>query len=277
MGEDDEREAGGRAPMKVVLFCGGFGVRMGEETQRIPKPMILVGNRPILWHIMKYYAAWGHREFILCLGYKGESIKEYFLGYNEALSNDFVLTNGGREVQLLGSDISDWRITFVDTGPQATIGDRLKAVTPHLGEDEYFLATYGDGLTDAPLDDMIERLKSSGRTGLFLSVRPVFNAHVVDVDQDGVVRSIEDMEEANVWINGGFFVLRRDVLDYIEPGEELVLEPFRRLIEKGELIGYRYEGFWEPMDTIKDKQRLDALAESGRAPWRHSGVEGQSL
>jgi glucose-1-phosphate cytidylyltransferase len=263
--------------MKVVLFCGGFGVRMGEETQRIPKPMILVGNRPILWHIMKYYAAWGHREFILCLGYKGESIKEYFLGYNEALSNDFVLTNGGREVQLLGSDISDWRITFVDTGPQATIGDRLKAVTPHLGEDEYFLATYGDGLTDAPLDDMIERLKTSGRTGLFLSVRPVFNAHVVDVDQDGVVRSIEDMEEANVWINGGFFVLRRDVLDYIEPGEELVLEPFRRLIEKGELIGYRYEGFWEPMDTIKDKQRLDALAESGRAPWRHSGVEGQSL
>jgi glucose-1-phosphate cytidylyltransferase len=263
--------------MKVVLFCGGFGVRMGEETQRIPKPMILVGNRPILWHIMKYYAAWGHREFILCLGYKGESIKEYFLGYNEALSNDFVLTNGGREVQLLGSDISDWRITFVDTGPQATIGDRLKTVTPYLGDDEHFLATYGDGLTDAPLDDMIERLKASGRTGLFLSVRPVFNAHVVDVDKDGVVRSIEDMEEANVWINGGFFVFRRDVLDYIEPGEELVLEPFRRLIEKGELIGYRYEGFWEPMDTIKDKQRLDALAESGRAPWRHSGVEGQSL
>ena len=264
--------------MKVVLFCGGFGVRMGEETQRIPKPMILVGNRPILWHIMKYYAAWGHREFILCLGYKGESIKEYFLGYNEALSNDFVLTNGGREVELLGSDISDWRITFVDTGPQATIGDRLKAVTPYLGDDEYFLATYGDGLTDAPLDDLIERLKTSGRTGLFLSVRPVFNAHVVEVDDrnGGIVRSIEDMQEANVWINGGFFVFRRDVLDYIQPGEELVLEPFRRLIEKGELIGYRYEGFWEPMDTIKDKQRLDQLADSGHAPWRHSGHESRT-
>jgi glucose-1-phosphate cytidylyltransferase len=259
--------------VKVVLFCGGLGVRMGEETKRIPKPMITVGNRPILWHIMKYYAAWGHREFVLCLGYKGESIKEYFLGYNEALSNDFVLSNGGRDVELLGSDISDWKITFVDTGAQATIGERLVAVAPHLGEDEYFLATYGDGLTDAPLDDMNDRLATSGRTALFLSVRPVFNAHVVDVDDDGVVKSIEDMEQANVWINGGYFVLRRDVLKYIQPGEELVEAPFRRLIEKGELIAYRYEGFWEPMDTIKDKQRLDALAESGQAPWRQVGLQ----
>jgi glucose-1-phosphate cytidylyltransferase len=259
--------------VKVVLFCGGLGVRMGEETRRIPKPMISVGGRPILWHIMKYYAAWGHTDFVLCLGYKAESIKEYFLTYNEALSNDFVLSNGGRDVQLLGSDISDWKITFVDTGTQSTIAERLLAVTPHLGRDEYFLATYGDGLTDAPLDEMIDRLQASGRTALFLSARPVFNAHVVNVTQDGVVSSIEDMQEAEVWINGGFFVFRRDVLDYINPGEELVVEPFQRLIEKGELIAYRYEGFWEPMDTIKDKQRLDALAESGRAPWRQVGRE----
>jgi glucose-1-phosphate cytidylyltransferase len=259
--------------VKVVLFCGGLGVRMGEETQRIPKPMITVGSRPILWHIMKYYAAWGHREFVLCLGYRGESIKEYFLGYNEALSNDFVLSNGGRDVELLGSDISDWTITFVDTGAHATIGERLAAVAPHLGQDEYFLATYGDGLTDAPLDRMIDRLATSARTALFLSVRPVFNAHVVSVDDDGVVRSIEDMQQGNVWINGGFFVFRRHVFDYLQPGEELVEEPFRRLIEKGELIAYRYEGFWEPMDTIKDKQRLDALADSGNPPWRQVGVQ----
>ena len=257
--------------MKVVLFCGGLGVRMGDETQRTPKPMITVGNRPIVWHIMKYYAAWGHRDFILCLGYKAESIKEYFLAYNEAYSNDFVLSNGGRQVKLLASDISDWRITFVDTGTQATIGDRLLAVAPHLGDDEYFLATYGDGLTDAPLDDMVDRLATSGKTGIFLSVRPVFNAHVVQVTADGVVRSIEEIQRADVWINGGFFVFRRDVLDAIRPGEELVEAPFRRLIENGELIAYPYEGFFGPMDTMKDKQRLDALADNGTAPWRRVG------
>jgi glucose-1-phosphate cytidylyltransferase len=257
--------------MKVVLFCGGFGVRMGDETQRIPKPMITVGNRPILWHIMKYYAAWGHKDFILCLGYKGESIKQYFLDYNEAYSNDFVLSRGGRELQLLGSDISDWRITFVDTGTQATIGDRLRMAAPHLNGDEYFLATYGDGLTDAPLDDMVDRLVRSSKTGLFLAVRPMYSAHVVYVNGDGIVHSIDHIQEADVWINGGFFVFRRDVLDTIEPGEELVEEPFRRLIDRQELIGYRYEGFFGPMDTIKDKQRLDALAEAGNAPWRPAG------
>jgi len=259
----------GRGAMKVVIFCGGLGVRMGEATREIPKPMITVGNRPILWHIMKWYADWGHREFVLCLGYKGECIKRYFLDYNEALSNDFVLRNGAREVELLGSDISDWTITFVDTGSQSTIAERLLAVAPYLGDDEYFLATYGDGLTDAPLPALVDRLRESGKTALFLSVRPVYNAHVVDLDEEGIVRSIEDLQQSDVWINGGFFVFRRDILDDIEAGGELVVEPFQRLIERGELIAYRYEGFWEPMDTIKDKQRLDEYADSGRIPWRN--------
>jgi glucose-1-phosphate cytidylyltransferase len=258
--------------LKVVVFCGGLGVRMGEETQRIPKPMISVGNRPILWHIMKWYSSWGHEEFVLCLGYKAEVIKEYFLTYNEALANDFVLSNGGKEVELLASDISNWRITFAYTGTQSNIGERLLAVRPHLGDDEFFLATYGDGLTDAPLPDMVERLKSSGKVGLFISVRPMFTAHVIDADDSGVVRSVEDIRAADVWINGGYFVFRREIFDYIRPGEELVEEPFQRLIEAGELIAYRYEGFWEPMDTIKDKQRLDALADSGQAPWRRSAT-----
>ena len=261
--------------VKVVIFCGGFGVRMGEETQRIPKPMITVGGRPILWHIMKWYASWGFDDFVLCLGYKAEIIKEYFLGYNEALSNDFVLSNGGRDVELLGTDISNWRITFVDTGPRATIAERLLTIAPYLGDDRYFLATYGDGLTDAPLPDMIDRLRSAGKTALFLSVRPLLSLHVVDVNSDGLVRSIVDMQQASVWINGGFYVFRRDLLDYVKPGEELVVEPFQRLIERGELLAYGYEGFWEPMDTIKDQQRLDALAESGRAPWRESGLPVQ--
>jgi glucose-1-phosphate cytidylyltransferase len=255
--------------VKVVIFCGGFGVRMGDETQRIPKPMITVGNRPILWHIMKWYASWGHNDFVLCLGYKAESVKEYFLSYNEALSNDFILSNGGRDVELLGSDISNWRITFVDTGTRSTIAERLLTVAPHLAEEDYFLATYGDGLTDAPLPDMVARLQSSGKTGLFLSVRPIYNAHVVHTNDDGVVLSVQDMEQAEVRINGGYFVFRRDFLDYINPGEEIVDEPFDRLIAREELIAYRYDGFWEPMDTIKDKQRLDALAESGEPPWQN--------
>jgi glucose-1-phosphate cytidylyltransferase len=259
--------------VKVVIFCGGFGVRMGDETQKIPKPMISVGSRPILWHIMKWYAAWGHRDFVLCLGYKGEAVKKFFLNYEEALSNDFVLSNGGKSVELLGSDTSDWRITFADTGARSTIAERLLAVAPHLDGDEYFLATYGDGLTDAPLPDMIARLQSARKTGLFLSVRPMFTAHVVESDTDGVVRSVADIRDANVWINGGFMVFRRNILDYINPGEELVDEPFVRLISEGELLAYRYEGFWEPMDTIKDKQRLDALAESSQAPWSTVGLD----
>jgi glucose-1-phosphate cytidylyltransferase len=257
--------------MKVVIFCGGLGVRMGPETQRIPKPMITVGGRPILWHIMKWYASWGFDDFVLCLGYKAEVIKQYFLEYNEALSNDFVLSNGGRDLELLATDISSWRITFVDTGARATIAERLLAIAPHLDDDEYFLATYGDGLTDVPLPDMIDRLRAADKTAIFLAVRPMLSLHVVDHDIDGVVTSVADMQQSDVWINGGFYVFRRDVLDHVNPGEELIDEPFQRLIERGELLAYRYEGFWEPMDTMKDKQRLDALAETDRAPWRVTG------
>ena len=254
--------------MKVVIFCGGLGIRMGEATQRIPKPMIPIGGRPILWHIMKYYAAWGHKDFILCLGYKAEDVKEFFLTYNEALANDFVLSGGGTDIRLLRSDIDEWTITFVDTGMQATIGERLKAVEPFIGDDEVFLATYGDGLTDAPLDEMIERFGHEQKTAMFLRVRPTINMHVVDSDEAGLVRSIADISEADVFINGGFFVLSRDVLDEIEPGDELVDRPFERLIARGELVAYQYDGFWAPMDTLKDKQRLETLWESGRAPWR---------
>jgi glucose-1-phosphate cytidylyltransferase len=221
---------------------------------------------------MKWYASWGFDDFVLCLGYKSEIIKQYFLDYNEALSNDFVLSNGGHDVRLLGTDISNWRVTFVDTGARSTIGERLLTIAPHLDDDDYFLATYGDGLTDAPLPDMIDHLRTAGKTALFLSVRPMLSLHVVDSDVRGVVTSIEDMQQASVWINGGFFVFRRNLLDYVNPGEDLVVEPFRRLIAAGELLAYRYEGFWEPMDTIKDKQRLDELAESGRAPWRVPGA-----
>lgn len=255
--------------MKVVLFCGGLGVRMGEATQRIPKPMIPVGTQPILFHIMRWYASWGHREFILCLGYRAEVIKRFFLEYNEALANDFVLAEG--RVELLARDTEDWKITFLDTGVQATIADRLRAAEPYIGQDEVFLANYGDGLTDAPLDEMITVLQRSGKTALFMSVRPRIDYHVVRFGEGGLVNSIERMSVADVRINGGYFVFRRAIFDVLEPGDELVEQPFSRLIERGELLAYSYDGFWEPMDTIKDKQKLDALLESGQAPWIDGG------
>lgn len=235
--------------MKVVLFCGGLGVRMGNATERIPKPMITVGGEPILWHIMRYYAAWGHREFILCLGYKGEVIEAYF--------DSHPVANGE----------NGWKIACVDTGLDATIAERLKAIEPYLGDDREFLATYADGLTDESLDDAIAHFHAVGRTALFLAVRPRFNAHVVELDEAGVARTIENMQDTDTLINGGFFVFKREIMEAIRPGEELVVEPFRRLIERGELIGRRYEGFWAPMDTLKDKQYLDGLAASGQMPW----------
>jgi glucose-1-phosphate cytidylyltransferase len=253
--------------MKVVIFCGGLGVRMGEATERTPKPMIHVGNQPILWHIMKYYSVWGHNEFVLCLGHKAEQIKQYFLTYNEALANDFTLSEGGNRIDLKRSDIDDWQVTFVDTGRDAKIGQRLKAVEGYLGDDEVFLATYGDGLTDAPLDTVLDHFEQRKKLAMFLSVRPAINLHVVESDEDDLVRNIENIRNARVRINGGFFVLRREVLDLIEPGEELVEEPFRRLIDSEQLLAYRYEGFWAAMDTLKDKQYLDGLVAGGMTPW----------
>jgi glucose-1-phosphate cytidylyltransferase len=261
--------------VKVVIFCGGLGVRMGEATQRIPKPMIPIGNRPILWEIMRYYAAWGHTEFILCLGYKGDVIREYFLNYNEALFNDFVLDGRGAEarVELLKRDVGGWRITFVDTGMQTTIGGRLKAVEEYLDGDDEFLATYGDGVTDAPMDVMVDAFRASGRLVQFLCVRPEVNAHRVVTDELGVVQSVMPMSDSDVRINGGFFVCRRELLDWIEPGDELVEETFARLIPRGEVVAFGYEGFFGPMDTIKDRQRLEGLHESGKAPWRMVGLD----
>jgi glucose-1-phosphate cytidylyltransferase len=262
--------------MKVVIFCGGFGVRMGEETRRIPKPMIDIGGKPILWHIMRYYSMWGHDEFILCLGYKGEVVKQFFLSYNGALLNDFVLDRdaSGTKLELLSRDLDKWRITFVDTGLNSTIAERLKAVNPYLGDDEAFLATYGDGLTDAPLARVIESFHENQKMATFLSVRPQFNAHIVSTDTDGRVVGVEDMSRSAIRINGGFFVLKREIMDLIEPGDELVEETFERLIAERELVAYPYEGFFGVMDTIKDRQRLETMHESGQAPWQHLSLDG---
>jgi glucose-1-phosphate cytidylyltransferase len=257
--------------MKVVLFCGGQGLRLREYSENIPKPMVPIGYRPIMWHLMKYYAHYGHTEFILCLGYRADAIKEYFLSYKEAVSNDFVLSGGGRDVQLLGSDISNWKITFVDTGMEANIGQRLRAVRKHVDMDEMFLANYADNLTDASLPAMIDHLQNQpDKVASFISVKPSQSFHVVKLGDDGSGTEVADIcpaHDCGMMINGGFFVLRREIFDHLRPGEELVIEPFQRLIKSKRLATYRHEGFWACMDTFKEKQTLDDLYSHGKSPW----------
>ena len=252
--------------MKVVLFCGGLGTRIREYPEPVPKPMINIGYRPILWHVMKYYAHYGHKDFILCLGYRADVVKNYFLNYNECASNDFVLSNGGKNLQLMNSDIHDWNITFVDTGVQSNIGQRLKAVEPYLADEEMFLANYSDGLTDLPLPQYIDHFVAQDKTATFLAVSPPYSSHIVSFDGD-VVSGVQPIHKAGLWINGGYFVFRNEIFDYMEEGEELVEKPFERLIEKEQLLGYKYEGFWGCMDTFKDQQLLDGMHNRGTAPW----------
>ena len=241
---------------------------MREASERVPKPMVTIGNRPILWHVMKYFAHYGHKEFILCLGYKGDVIKEYFLNYNEALSNDFVLSDGGQNVQVLRHDIKEWQITFVDTGLHANVGQRLKAVEKYISDQDVFLANYGDVLTDAHLPSLIAKFEEEEHVGSFLCVRPNYTFHVVSLSDAGVVRGISDITRSNIWINGGYFILRREIFDYIGDAEDLVAEPFERLIEQERLRANLYEGFWAPMDTLKDQQKLETMLERGNGPWR---------
>ncbi|MCI0548313.1 MAG: glucose-1-phosphate cytidylyltransferase [Candidatus Rokubacteria bacterium] len=253
--------------MKVVLFCGGQGTRIREYSDTIPKPMIPIGYRPMLWHVMKYYAHFGHTEFILCLGYRGDVIKHYFLNYDECLSNDFVLSNGGRDVTLHGRDIEDWKITFVDTGLHANVGQRLRAVEPYLAGERVFLANYADGLSDLPLDDYLEHFHRQDKIASFLCVKPSQTFHAVTVGEDGLVRNVRHATQAGLLINGGFFALKQEIFEYMGEGEELVEEPFRRLITARQLLGYTYSGFWQCMDTFKDKQLFDDMNARGYTPW----------
>ena len=253
--------------LKVVLFCGGRGLRLREYPEPVPKPMVPVGYRPILWHVMRYYAHFGHRRFVLCLGYRADLIKEYFLRYNEALSNDFVFRGGGVQIELVSTDIHDWEITFVDTGMQSNIGERLRAVRQHVAGEEVFLANYGDGLSDAPLDDLLEAFLRRGKVAALISFRAPYTYDLITMRDGDLVGHIESAERSDVWINGGFFMFRQAIFDYIRPGEELVREPFRRLIDDEQLLAYRYDGFFQPMDTLKEQQTLDALYHSGRPPW----------
>ena len=254
--------------MKVVLFCGGFGMRLREFSESIPKPMVNIGYRPILWHVMKYYAHFGHKDFILCLGWKADCIKQYFLNYDECVSNDFVLSSGGNAIKLLNSDIQDWNITFVDTGSASNIGQRLKRVEPLLQGERTFLANYTDGLSDVPVPALIDFHQRRNATATFVAVPPTQSFHMVAADSDGRVRQLTPVGSADVWINGGFFVFDREIFSWIKEGEELVDAPFRRLAAAGKLAALKHNGFWNCMDTYKEKQTMDDLVNSGNTPWQ---------
>ncbi|MGO8990660.1 MAG: sugar phosphate nucleotidyltransferase [bacterium] len=253
--------------MKVVLFCGGLGTRLGGNSNNVPKPMVKIGYRPILWHIMRYYAHYGHKDFILCLGYKADVIKDYFLNYNEYISDDFKICNGGKQHILNHSDIADWTINFIDTGFRANIGQRLKVVEPYLEGEEIFLANYADALTDLHLPDMIDHFIESKKVGSFLCVKPSLSFHVVSMGNGDLIERVNHVKDTDITINGGYFVFRNELFRYMKDGEELVAEPFQRLIKENQLIGYRYDAFWHCMDTFKEQQELNDMCEQGNAPW----------
>ena len=263
--------------MKVVLFCGGKGTRLGSEQTATPKPLVKIGTRPIVWHLMKYYAHFGHKDFILCCGWQGQAIKEYFLNYNECISNDFVLANGGRSVECLNTDISDWRITFVDSGENASIGERLMTVRKFVDKEERFLANYADGLSDVELPTMVESSYGTDAVATCIAVRPRASFHLLGLEADGTVRNVQPLADAEMWVNGGYFVFKREIFDYMQPGEDLVDEPFERLTRLGKLHAHVHNGFWACLDTFKDRQLLEEMERDGRAPWqlwkeRSSGV-----
>jgi glucose-1-phosphate cytidylyltransferase len=252
--------------MKVVLFCGGLGMRMRDGVTNAPKPMAMIGDRPLMWHVMRYYAHFGHQDFVLCLGYGASAVKDFFLNYQEARSNDFVLDGSGK-VELFNSDISDWRITFVDTGLHSEIGERLRRVRRFVENEEMFLANYADVFTNAPLPDMISRFAASEAVVSLLAVQPQSSHHVVDVDDTGVITQIQPMRELRQWENGGYFVLRPEIFDYLGEGEDLVGDAIPRLVQRRKVLAYPYKGYWCPADTVKERGQMEELYYRGTCPW----------
>ncbi|MGD6934017.1 MAG: sugar phosphate nucleotidyltransferase [Candidatus Bathyarchaeia archaeon] len=254
--------------MKVVLFCGGLGMRLYPTTEEVPKPLVTIGDKPLLWYLMKYYSFFGHKDFILCLGYKADKIKRFFLDYDECMSSDFTLTKGGQKQVLQKSDIADWNITFADTGLNSNIGQRLKTVQKYLDGEETFLANYSDGLTDLQLPKLVDYFKKQNKIGCFMAVKPFYVFHLVTTYPDDCVKSIRSVSKSNLRINGGFFAFKNSIFDYIQEGEELVEEPFQRLIKKRELVAYKHDGFWASLDTYKDKNRLEEMFSNGKGLWK---------
>lgn len=254
--------------MKVVILAGGFGTRLSEETDLKPKPMVLIGGKPILWHIMKIYSKYGFNEFIICLGYKGYVIKEYFANYFLHMSNvTFDLAENRMEIHQNFAE--PWKVTLVDTGAETMTGGRVKRIQPYVG-DEPFLLTYGDGVADVDVTALLNFHRSHGRLVTVTAAQPTGRFGALNLDDRGGVLSFQEKPAGDgAWINGGFFVMESAVFDYIA-GDATVLErdPLEALANDGQLVAYRHNGFWQPMDTLRDKQHLEDLWNQGKAPWK---------
>jgi glucose-1-phosphate cytidylyltransferase len=255
--------------MKVVLLCGGLGTRLREETEFRPKPMVDIGGRPILWHIMKLYAHHGFKDFIVCLGYRGNLIKEYFLNY-EAMNNDFTVHLGRQnQVTYHGAHTEqDFQVTLVDSGLETMTGGRVKRIEKYIDEDS-FMVTYGDGVADLDIRALLAFHKSHGKLATVTTVRSVSRFGVLAVDDDGKVLDFAEKPQLENWASAGFFVFRRPVLDYLT-GDSCVLErqPLERLTSEGQLMAFRHEGFFYAMDTYREYEQLNSLWSTGQAPWK---------
>jgi glucose-1-phosphate cytidylyltransferase len=253
--------------MKVVLFCGGLGMRMRDGVTSSPKPMAMIGERPMLWHVMRYYAYFGHTDFVLCLGYGASSVKDFFLHYDETRSNDFVLEGSAREVKLFKTDIDDWRITFVDTGLHSPIGERLRRARRFVEDEPIFLANYADVFTNAPLPDMIARLEASDAIASLLAVPMQSSHHVVDVGENGLITQVTPVRDLLQWENGGYFALRPEIFAHLREGEDFVEDTLIRLVQQRRVLAYTYKGYWSPADTVKERALLEEMYERGNCPW----------
>jgi glucose-1-phosphate cytidylyltransferase len=257
-----------RDVMKVVILAGGLGTRLAEETEFKPKPMVEIGGKPILWHIMKIYSHYGFNEFVICLGYKGYLIKEYFLNYNVHMSS-VTIDVGTGTVTTHESTAEPWKVTLVDTGDVTMTGGRIKRVREFIGNEDFCL-TYGDGVATVDINGLVALHKASGKKATVTSVQPPGRFGSLNIDDGNVVRSfLEKPVGEGGWINGGFFVLKPDVLDYIE-GDATIFEqqPLRKLATDGELVAHKHTGFWHSMDTLRDRQVLESMWATGKAPWR---------
>lgn len=253
--------------MKTVILAGGFGTRLSEYTKLIPKPMVEIGGRPILWHIMNHYARYGYKDFVIALGYKGEVIKNYFLQYY-ALNHNFTIDLSDNSVKYLNEHANDWKVTLVDTGDASMTGGRILRVKDIIG-DEDFMVTYGDAVSDVDISQLVDRYRMAGKLAMVTAVHPTARFGEIQIDEDDFVRSFKEKPQLNQgWINGGFFVLSPKVFDYIDNDlTTFEREPLERLAAEGQLKTYRHEGFWQCMDTVRDRDLLNQMWETGNAPW----------
>lgn len=257
--------------MKTVILCGGYGTRIRDVSDDLPKPMIPIGNYPILWHIMKYYSTFGHKDFILCLGYKSEVIKDFFVNY-EVRANDFTITLGSDDSVNFNRKHGEegWKITMAETGINAMTGARVKRIQNYIGNDQHFMLTYGDGVGDVDLEKLIAFHLSHGKIATLTGVRPPGRFGELEYDQQNRVLGFNEKPQTSAGrISGGFFICNRDIFKYLNDDESLVLEqePMKALVQVGQLMVYKHDGFWQPMDTSREFNLLNKLYENKQAPW----------